>query len=317
MTSSPRKKILLSFCSYPGSIAFHLYRALKKQFDILTWGPSADEQILQYLNMESLRGQAVDTDIFYDTTDPADALAYYAPSWKPDAFLWIESGVQFGVDLSRLHCPKACYLLNTHISLPDDHRVNSHLQWARHFGVVFLAQLRFLKRFQHSGINAHWLPAACDPDYYADRQRNRIHPVTLLGKCNSPKRQTLLEKLRQRHPVCFEWRLMEDASSLYSESKIALCDVKDRLSRRVFEAMACGAMVLADPAPGSGLEDLFLDGKHLSYYRSDEELMDKATMFLTNNRLLEEIASAGQKEALENHTYSNRALAVEQALFSC
>jgi hypothetical protein len=158
MESFERKKILLSYCLYPDSVAWHIHQALRKRYDVLTWGPSADDQVLSLLGLNSSAGQSMESDIPYDTTDPADALACHAPGWAPDAYLWIESGVQFGIDLSRIHCPKACYLLNTHISLPDDRRVTSHLQWARHFNIAFLAHQQFVKRFQNSGINAHWLP---------------------------------------------------------------------------------------------------------------------------------------------------------------
>jgi len=168
MDSLPHKKILLSCCLYPDSVASLIDRFLRKRHDVRTWGPSADIQNLKHLGLESLDWHPYETDIPYDTTDPADALAFHVPGWEPDAYLWIESGVQFGVDLSRLHCPKACYLLNTHISLPDDRRVTSHLQWARHFNIAFLAHQQFIKRFRSSGINAHWIPVAETPDQYEE-----------------------------------------------------------------------------------------------------------------------------------------------------
>jgi len=169
MNSLSRKKILLSYCLYPGSIASDIDEVLRKKHDVRTWGPSADEQILKILGMESIASRATISDIPYDTTDPADALAFHAAGWEPDVYLWIESGVQFGIDLSRLHCPKACYLLNTHISMPNDRRVTSHLQWARHFNIAFLAHQQFVKRFRNSGINAHWLPVAETPEHYEER----------------------------------------------------------------------------------------------------------------------------------------------------
>jgi hypothetical protein len=164
MDSPYRKKILLSYCLYPGSVASHIDRFLRKRHEVLTWGPSADQQAISFLGIESREGPVTEPDIPYDTTDPADALEFHAPGWTPDVYLWIESGIQFGVDLSRLSCPKACYLLNTHINLPDDRRVTSHLQWARHFNIAFLARGEFVKRFESSRINAHWLPLANKPE---------------------------------------------------------------------------------------------------------------------------------------------------------
>jgi hypothetical protein len=315
MNLSPRKKILLSCCSYPGSVAYHLERALRKRYDVRTWGPSADGEVLERMCLRPLERQASGTDIPYDTTDPADALAYHAPGWVPDAFLWIESGVQFGINLSRIHCPKACYLINTHVNLPEDLRVGSHLKWARHFDVIFLAQRQYLTRFQRSGLNTHWLPVACDPEVYMDHRTQRIHPLSLIGKLNPPKRQTQLELLGDRHPVRFEWHFMNDAAFFYSAARVVWNDLNDKLSRRLFEAMACGAAVLADPAAGSGVEELFSDGNHLCLYRSEEELLNQADHLLANDPLRERVAIAGQQEVLRHHTYENRVSSIEQALF--
>jgi hypothetical protein len=173
MNSQPRKNILLSYCLYSGSVAFRIHQELRKRHDIRTWGPSADDEVLKYLGLK-FHDQTIQSDIPYDTTDPADALAYHVPGWTPDAYLWIESEVQYGVDLSKIHYPKACYLLNTHINLPNDRRVVSHLLWARHFDIVFLAHEQFIKRFQNSGINAHFLPAAS-----TDVQRSIIENILL------------------------------------------------------------------------------------------------------------------------------------------
>jgi hypothetical protein len=140
------KNLLVSHCLRSGSIASQLEQQLRKKYDVRTWGPSADE------------AQAIQSDIPYDTTDPADALATYAPEWKPNAYLWIESGVQFGVDLSKIPCRKGCILLNT------DQNVVSHLQWARHFDIAFLIHPQYLRRFQNSGINAHCIPSELAED---------------------------------------------------------------------------------------------------------------------------------------------------------
>jgi hypothetical protein len=237
------------------------------------------------------------------------------PGWNPDVFLWIESGVQFGIDLSRIRCLKACYLLNTHINQPDDYRVGSHIKWAKHFDIAFLAQRQFVMRFQRSGVNAFWLPVACDPDIYQDHQIQRIHSLAIIGRQLTSKRREQLEMLQSRIPARFEWHLMEDAAAYYSASKIIWNDAKDKLSRRLFEAMACGAAVLADPANGSGLDELFSDKKHLFYYQSDEDLVEQTTRLLQDDRMREETARTGQQEVLKNHTYENRAMGIESVLF--
>lgn len=312
-----RKRILLSHCSNPITTGSYLERALRKRHDVLTWGPAIDDDVMKAWDLTSLRHRVRPTDLGFESPNVGEALKRWAPGWVPDVFLWIESGVQFPVQgLEALSCVKACYLIDTHIEFPNDRRIDVHLEWARPFDVVFLAQRAYVQRFRAAGLDAYWLPLGCDPDINKDLRMPRVHPIGFVGTLNQ-RRVALIGRLRSRFGVHMERCFLEEMSRVFSQSKIVFNSaLNNDLNMRVFEAMASGALLLTDPAPGSGLEEFFQDGKHLAIYPSDEALVEVAGRWLSNDEAREKVAAAGQAEVLAHHTYEHRVISMEQVLFS-
>ena len=60
---------------------------------------------------------------------------------------------------------------------------------------------------------------------------------------------------------------------------------------RVFEALCSGSVLLTDRAEGSGLEELFEDGKHLVIYE-DYRLTESIRFYLDRPDLMAAIAKA-------------------------
>ena len=311
------KRILLSYCANPVTTGVYLERALRKRHEVLTWGPTIDDRVIQLWNLEAVAAQRRLTDLGYGSPNVCDALRRQAPDWKPDLFLWIESGVQYPVEgLADLACPKACYLIDTHIDKGSDHRVEAHLEWARPFDYVFLAQRTYLQRFLDSGLNAYWLPLAADPEIHQDQRIERVHSVGFVGSLNQERRVALLERLQTTHTTHIERCFLQDMARVFSSSKIVFNNaLNNDLNMRVFEAMACGALLLTDPAPGSGLEHFFKDGEHLAIYREDSEILELADRWLANPGEREALSKAGQAEVLAHHTYDHRVVLMETILF--
>ncbi len=313
-----RRRVLLAYCSNPVTTARYLERAFRKRHEVLTWGPAISDEIMKVWDLASIRHRVRPTDLGYDSPNVDEALKRRAPGWIPDLFLWIESGVPFPIEgLGALPCAKACYLIDTHLELPNDRRVDAHLEWARRFDVVFLAQQAYVERFRAAGLNAHWVPLGCDPDIHKEIRLPRVHPISFVGSLNHQRRIDLIGKLQSRFKVRTERCFLEEMSRVFSQSKIVFNNaVNNDLNMRVFEAMASGAFLLTDPAPGSGLEDFFQDGKHLAIYRSDDALLDVAERWLLDDTAREQVAAVGQAETLARHTYYQRMISMEEILFS-
>lgn len=83
------------------------------------------------------------------------------------------------------------------------------------------------------------------------------------------------------------------------------------ITRRLFEAMACGRMVITDRLHQSKkLEELFVDKKHIVYYDSLEECIHLMNYYAENSDEREIIANAGREQVLNNHTQVHRVDAI-------
>ena len=79
------------------------------------------------------------------------------------------------------------------------------------------------------------------------------------------------------------------------------------ITRRIFEGMACGKMVLCDRLDKSKkLDELFVDGEDIVYYDDIFDCVEKMNYYRENEEERERIANNGFKKVLENHTQKQR-----------
>jgi len=79
------------------------------------------------------------------------------------------------------------------------------------------------------------------------------------------------------------------------------------VTRRIFEGMACGKMVLCDRLDKSKkLDELFEDGKDIVYYDDIIDCIYKMNNYSGNDAERERIAANGYNKVMENHTQKQR-----------
>jgi hypothetical protein len=75
------------------------------------------------------------------------------------------------------------------------------------------------------------------------------------------------------------------------------------ITRRIFEGMACGKMVLTDKLDISrGLEELFIDGEDIVLYNDMFDCIEKMNYYNENEEERERIAYNGMTKVLHNYT---------------
>jgi glycosyltransferase involved in cell wall biosynthesis len=74
---------------------------------------------------------------------------------------------------------------------------------------------------------------------------------------------------------------------------------------RLFEATGVGTCLITDWK--ENLQQLFEPDKEVVVYKSAEEMVEKAKWLLNHPREREEIASAGKRRTMNDHTYARRA----------
>src|SRR5690242_19915870 len=130
------KTILLSYVSYPVTTAVYYERALRKICNVLTIGPKLPSVMIERWQLQNMKLPNNDHDIPTSfTPDMAELYPAISRKVQPDLYLWIESvGGHYPENLDAISCPKACYLIDSHLNLA------MHLEWAKQFDRVFIAQ---------------------------------------------------------------------------------------------------------------------------------------------------------------------------------
>jgi 2-polyprenyl-3-methyl-5-hydroxy-6-metoxy-1,4-benzoquinol methylase len=224
-----------------------------------------------------------------------------APRTGFDLYLNIDDGLEYRLppDLR----PAAWWAIDTHLNFA----------WcadrARDFDRVFAAQRDGSAKLEAEGIShATWLPLACDPDVHRKHEVPKRHDVAFVGNVFPGPREDLLGRLRRRFRSAFVGRAyFDEMAEIYSASRLVFNrSLEDDVNMRVFEALACGSLLLTNDLTGNGQAELFQDGVHLATYRDADDLVDKASYYLEREEIRERIAAAGRAEALARHTYRHR-----------
>lgn len=305
----PRRNVLMDTNGNPVTTACYLERALRREHNVITCGSAFTEQHRKNWNMEALHWPVNQPDIRREAGEPIQGVLCQLPEgWQVDFYLYVETGLNsIPPDLSSLTIPRICYLIDTHLNF------DNHLEIARHFDLVFLAQKEYVARFREAGIQkVEWLPLACDPEIHGKQETETIHDVGFVGSIlpHLPRRGRLLEKLASHFKVHVARCFMKDMARVFSQSHIVFNNaVNNDLNMRVFEALCSGSLLVTDQAPGSGLADLFRDGEHLVVYE-DEAIVETVRYYLEHPEEARCIAEQGRREVLAKHTYAHRVRAM-------
>ena len=307
--------LLLSYTSIPHTTGVFLEKALRRVASVVTYGPTAGEDVFRAWNLLSLLYARKSHDIFLGDGSFRELCDGMPDSWRPDGFLFVESGILYRCEfMKKLECPKACYLIDTHL------HVESHLAMAREFDVVFLAQKSFVPRFQDVLKRpVVWLPLACDPDIHSPHPVMEETDLVFAGSIQSPlqERTRRLKRLSTRFSVRTERVFLEEMARFLSTGRILFnASVRNDLNMRVFESLAIGKCLLTDDVPGLG--DLFVPGEDLAIY-DDRSLTEAVRTLLEDPGRRASMAASGRKKVLASHTYLHRAQTILSVLesFSC
>ena len=217
-----------------------------------------------------------------------------------DLYLNIDDGLRYRLPQGLR--PAAFWAIDTHMDFPWYEKKAPDFDW------VFCAQRDGAKELADRGVNAEWLPLACDPNVHCAHQIPKSIDVCFVGRLAQGPRLELVETLIRAFPNTFVGeRYLDEMVRTVSMSRIAFNrSIKNDVNMRMFEALSCGTMLLTNDLLDNGQSDLFQDGVHLATYRDADELVDKAKYYLGHESIRETIAKNGQREVRVKHTYLHR-----------
>jgi len=93
------------------------------------------------------------------------------------------------------------------------------------------------------------------------------------------------------------------------------CSQFGEITRRIFEGMACGRMVITDRlSSDTHIEDLFVDGQDIVFYDNAQDAIDKINYYTDHPDERDAIAARGLRKVMEGHTVSHRVDQLEELI---
>lgn len=230
----------------------------------------------------------------------------------PDLFIYMEPDGIIPRGMENADFPTVCIISDTHRWLEARQRQ------ARFFDHVFLFHRNYVSKFtEHSEGHVHWLPYACDLEYFHPLSVNKDLDLAFIGNINiSLERQSIMNLLYEKYKINEQrFYYQSEIPEIYSRAKIVLnMPLGDDLNYRTFEAMSCGSLLLTRRIK-NGQEILFKEGVHFAAYENENELVEKLNYYLSHPDDREKIAQAGLEEIRKTHSLDMRLAKMLESIF--
>ena len=191
----------------------------------------------------------------------------------------------------------------------DPQNFDRNFPKSERFHITLSPDLDSVEQYKERGINAYWwthfadtrvqFPIETEPEFVA---------VTTRGKGSS----SFLDQLTYHAGGAVGNKNNmgpKEHTEFLNKGKIVVQNSRwGEITRRIFEGMACGKMVLCDKLDKSkGLDKLFEDEVDIVYYDDIVDCIYKMNHYNGNDEERERIAANGYSKVIENHTQKQRA----------
>lgn len=246
---------------------------------------------------------------------------------QPTIFLsQLHNGAQINSgDIARLHqvCPSAHFVNWNGDFWPDNLLSEDGIKLARSFDLQLTVNRDALEKYTAMGINANYWQIGYEPDGVGF-ESDLAYDIIFLASGYSPARQTLVKNLKSLN-LSFglygsgwpaNWSQgqtmynFSEGCKLYRSAKISIGDSQwpdtGFVSNRVFQALAAGGSALAH----QWFRDMdklgLVDGETCIIWKDFSELERKIKYYLAHEKERVAIALAGERLALERHSFDVR-----------
>lgn len=207
--------------------------------------------------------------------------------------------------LNKVNVPNAFWIQE---SGDDPQNFDRNFPKSDRFHITLSADLDATNEYKKRGRNAYWwthfadtkvqYPIVSEPEFVAVTTRGKggsqfLDMITQHGNGTIGNQNGFNSK---QHTEFLNKGKMVIQHSRWGE-----------ITRRVFEGMACGKMVICDRLEKSKkLDELFVDGEDIVYYDDVVDCINKINYYNENDEERVKIANNGFKKVLENHTQKQR-----------
>ena len=230
---------------------------------------------------------------------------HFQEGYKPDIILHMDYGVFDHPLLDKQYFPGAFMVMEAG---DDPQSFNGNFNKAYKFDLVLTPDIVSLEKYKAAGIESiYWTHFA---DVIHGHANENIIPaydvVSTRGDGDTPFLDALKERIGPRFCNKRDFNVLQ--RDLLSNGKIVIQNSRYKeVSRRIFEGMLCGRMVMTDRLPVErGLGKLFKDKVDIVYYDDLDHAVQLIDYYISHEDERMRIADAGWNNVLTNHTTVER-----------
>jgi len=224
---------------------------------------------------------------------------------KPDIIFHMDWGRHLSPILSKLKDTGAYCIMEAG---DDPQNQERNIVKSPYFDLILTPDYESNEYYKSKGFNSEWWTHFADTNIHFPQQIDTKYvAVTSRGKGGS----LFLDKITEHSQGLIqnqnEFQGIEHSKFLCEGLMVIQNSRWGEITRRIFEAMACGKMVLTDRLnKNKHLEDLFTHEQEIVYYEGIVDCLNKINFYNKNKDLREQIAKQGQEKVLNNHTQQHR-----------
>lgn len=244
--------------------------------------------------------------LFNSNSDYIDANVRKIIGTKPDIIMHMDWGQHQSLVLNDLRSTGAYFVME---SGDDPQRFNDNLLKAQFFDLILSPDAPSTLKYRQMGFNAFWWNHFADTKIY--KPLNIPTKYSAVCSRGMGRGATIIDRIASKLPydVCNQNGWIGEAHNTFLNSgKIVLQQSRHgEITRRIFEGMAAGKLVLTDRLNSSReIDRLFIENQEIVYYNSEEDCVQKILYYCLNDEERERIARNGYLKTLENHTVKQR-----------
>lgn len=235
-------------------------------------------------------------------------------TYRPDVIFCMDYGPWDCMQFDKQYFP-GIVLVNEAGDEPQSHRMQ--LFKAPKVHVVLSPDQQSVEHYRMLGVHAEYWTHHCDERLFYPRQeiKEEFDCVTTCG----PRGGGLTEKIRDALGPQFNnerYFYGEDhAKRLCMGKMVFQCSQFQEVTRRIFEGMGCGKMVITDRLPlETKLHELFVENEDIVYYDNAEDAIEKIRHYASNDAERIRIATNGYNKIMTHHTVKQRVDVFEEVV---
>ena len=191
----------------------------------------------------------------------------------------------------------------------DPQNFENNFPKSKRFNITLSSDADSVEEYKKKGIDAYWWTHFADTkvQFPIKDTELRYNAVTTRGVGGSQFLDTLT--VHGNGSIGNQNNMESEEHTQFLNSGLMVLQHSrwGEITRRIFEGMACGKLVLTDRLKESKkLDELFQDGEDIVYYDDMVDCINKINEFSDNERERNRISQNGYKKVLENHTQKQR-----------